>query len=133
MHPDWTYQPKPKRRRMGQGTTWLYAVTESTRGGRISRCIKTFDHCNGTLVFPTPEPGGADGSTSPQIGNVMTLPVPQVQPTHPMYVNTSQAIPPGAMRFPSHLPQRGGLLSQGPNGAMYLNQSGQPVIIGGGG
>nr|NP_001071823.1 transcription factor protein [Ciona intestinalis]BAE06710.1 transcription factor protein [Ciona intestinalis] len=133
-HPDWTYQPKPKRRRMGQGTTWLYAVTENTRGGRISRCIKTFEHCNGSLVFPHRETPSAEvpGTSSPQIGNVMTIPMPQVQPTHPMY--GSQSIPPGSMTLPPHLAQRGALLTPGPNGPMFMqNQVGQPMIFGGAG
>nr|XP_026689798.1 transcription factor protein isoform X2 [Ciona intestinalis] len=133
-HPDWTYQPKPKRRRMGQGTTWLYAVTENTRGGRISRCIKTFEHCNGSLVFPHRETPSAEvpGTSSPQIGNVMTIPMPQVQPTHPMYGN--QSIPPGSMTLPPHLAQRGALLTPGPNGPMFMqNQVGQPMIFGGAG
>jgi len=50
-HPEWSYQPKPKKRRLGQGTTWLYAITENTRGGRVSHYINSYNHYDGNLVL----------------------------------------------------------------------------------
>jgi len=89
---DWTYQPKPKRRRLGQGTTWLYAITESARGGRVSRYINSYSHCNGTFVLP------GEGSTSPSplaqnaMGQNVVVPVQQLQAgPHAMYVNQQLA------------------------------------------
>ena len=48
---EWSYQPKPKKRRLGQGTTWLYAITENTRGGRVSHYINSYNHYDGNLVL----------------------------------------------------------------------------------
>lgn len=73
-HPEWSYQPKPKKRRLGQGTTWLYAITENTRGGRVSHYINSYNHYDGNLVLSSlnQSPSAQQQmSTSPSIAQSM--------------------------------------------------------------
>ena len=76
---DWTYQPKPKRRRMGQGLTYLYAYTENPRGGRSFRFLNSYNNTNGSLEFTGVDSAtGGINLTTNQVPSLM-IPVQQAQ------------------------------------------------------
>ncbi|XP_076805891.1 uncharacterized protein LOC143449537 isoform X2 [Clavelina lepadiformis] len=121
-YPDWTYQPRPKRRHINNGSRVLWAITENSRGGHS---------CHYINCLQPPSDGSSTISGNP-IQGVVALPIQHAQGAghpHAMYVN--QPLPQGSVRVPAHVVSSG--ISQrqlGVPGHMIVNQQGQPLLVG---
>jgi len=122
-HPEWTYQPKPKKRRLGQGITWLYAITENTRGGRMSQYVNSFNHFGGSLLPPSNSSNLVNGQ------NVMAMPSQPTPSAHNMYV--SHGINPGVVQRTANLINKPSFEAMQPtNPTMYLqNQTPNSMMM----